>query len=442
MWQKLMIFTSEGALHDGQPVHRAIVQRLRRSGARGATALRGIWGFAGSHRPHGDHLLQLGRRVPVLTVVIDSPERIAESFTLIDELTGDHGVVSSEMVPALTAVSGTHRPRRPPPGTTLLLRAALRFCAGERGADAETKASRWVGDQLRDNRAARPLPPSEPTDAKPPWSYTDEQDQSRRRVASGRRGRAGGMLPSWAMKGGRIRPRIADPAASCRGYRRQSRVEPHPGCSGAGEERMRVEMDTTSPAMPQALTEPMWREVIAQLRAFVRRRIADPDRAEDLVATSCCGSTRTWARSTIRNSWRTGCRGSPATRSSTSTAAPPEPASSSSTHHRHRPSPQSVRSRTTRRACSTSSPIACARCSPGCPRAASRRRDDRSRRDAAGRRRPPRGRVVVGDEVACAARAPPPGRAARPVLHVDPRRARRAHGLRARAGLRRGLRCS
>ena len=47
MWQKLMIYTSEGALHDGQPVHRAIVQRLRRSGARGATALRGVWGFAG-----------------------------------------------------------------------------------------------------------------------------------------------------------------------------------------------------------------------------------------------------------------------------------------------------------------------------------------------------------------------------------------------------------
>ena len=46
---------------------------------------------------------------------------------------------------------------------------------------------------------------------------------------------------------------------------------------------MRVETDTTSPATRQALTEPMWREVIAQLRAFVRRRIADPDRADDLV---------------------------------------------------------------------------------------------------------------------------------------------------------------
>jgi RNA polymerase sigma-70 factor (ECF subfamily) len=43
-------------------------------------------------------------------------------------------------------------------------------------------------------------------------------------------------------------------------------------------------MDTTSPSTPQAVTEPMWREVIAQLRTYVRRRIADPDRAEDLVA--------------------------------------------------------------------------------------------------------------------------------------------------------------
>jgi PII-like signaling protein len=109
MWQKLMIFTSEGSLHDGQPVHRAIVQRLRRSGASGATALRGVWGFTGSHPPHGDRLFQLGRRVPVLTVVVDSPERIAESFAVVDELTAEHGVVSSEMVPALTRGSGTGR---------------------------------------------------------------------------------------------------------------------------------------------------------------------------------------------------------------------------------------------------------------------------------------------------------------------------------------------
>jgi RNA polymerase sigma-70 factor (ECF subfamily) len=43
-------------------------------------------------------------------------------------------------------------------------------------------------------------------------------------------------------------------------------------------------MTTTRPAVTaEPPTEQMWREVIAQLRAFVRRRIADPQRAEDLV---------------------------------------------------------------------------------------------------------------------------------------------------------------
>jgi PII-like signaling protein len=105
VWQKLMVYTSERALHDGQPVHRALVQRLRQSGARGATALRGMWGFHDEGVPHGDRLLQLGRRVPVVTIIVDAPDRIAASFAIIDELTAEHGVVTSEMVPALTAIT-------------------------------------------------------------------------------------------------------------------------------------------------------------------------------------------------------------------------------------------------------------------------------------------------------------------------------------------------
>jgi RNA polymerase sigma-70 factor, ECF subfamily len=37
-------------------------------------------------------------------------------------------------------------------------------------------------------------------------------------------------------------------------------------------------------AVPGQPAEQMWRELVAQLRVFVRRRIADPDRADDLVA--------------------------------------------------------------------------------------------------------------------------------------------------------------
>ena len=109
LWQKLTVYTSESAQHHGQPVHRAIVGRLRAAGLSGATTLRGIWGFHGDHPPHGDRLLQLGRHAPAVTIVIDTPERISLAFTVIDELTAEHGLVTSETIPAMRAVGGGRR---------------------------------------------------------------------------------------------------------------------------------------------------------------------------------------------------------------------------------------------------------------------------------------------------------------------------------------------
>jgi len=107
LWQKLTIHTSEGTRHDGVPIHRAIVDVLRaRQAGGGATVLRGIWGFHGDHAPHGDRLLQLGREVPVTTVVVDTPARIAVCFDLIDPLTAVHGLITSEVVPALVSIDG------------------------------------------------------------------------------------------------------------------------------------------------------------------------------------------------------------------------------------------------------------------------------------------------------------------------------------------------
>ncbi len=99
LWQKLTVYTSQAAVHDGHPLNLQIVRRLRASGAAGATSLRGVWGFHGDHAPHGDRLLQLRRHVPVLTIAIDRPERVAQSFAIVDELTADEGLVTSEIVP-------------------------------------------------------------------------------------------------------------------------------------------------------------------------------------------------------------------------------------------------------------------------------------------------------------------------------------------------------
>ncbi|MCB0927763.1 MAG: DUF190 domain-containing protein [Mycolicibacterium insubricum] len=106
--QKLVVYSDEDARHDGVPIHRALVARLRSAGAAGATVLRGVWGFVGDQPPHGDRLLRLTRRVPVTTVIIDTPAGIAEHFGIVDAITAEHGLVTSEMLPAALLRDGTH----------------------------------------------------------------------------------------------------------------------------------------------------------------------------------------------------------------------------------------------------------------------------------------------------------------------------------------------
>jgi PII-like signaling protein len=103
LWQKLMIYTSEQARHGNAPLQHELIRRLRSEGAAGATTLRGIWGFHGDHPPHGDRLLQIRRHVPNVTIVIDAPDRVERWFKIVDELTQDTGLVTSEIVPAFQA---------------------------------------------------------------------------------------------------------------------------------------------------------------------------------------------------------------------------------------------------------------------------------------------------------------------------------------------------
>jgi PII-like signaling protein len=100
LWQKLTLYTSEASQH-GQPVHRAIVRQLRAAGTSGVTVHRGVWGFHGDEAPHGDRFLQWGRHVPIITTVVDTAENISLAFEIIDQLTGEQGLVTSENILAM-----------------------------------------------------------------------------------------------------------------------------------------------------------------------------------------------------------------------------------------------------------------------------------------------------------------------------------------------------
>ncbi len=105
-WQKLMIHAGEDARHGRHALHPILVRRLREAGAAGATILRAVWGLTGAPRPHADHPLSLRRRVPMVTVVVDSAERISRWYEIVDELTATAGLVTCEHVPAHRTAGG------------------------------------------------------------------------------------------------------------------------------------------------------------------------------------------------------------------------------------------------------------------------------------------------------------------------------------------------
>jgi PII-like signaling protein len=102
-WQKLVVYTSERTRYEHRPLHGALVRRLRLEGAAGATALRGQWGYHGGHRPHGEAFWSIARHVPVLTMLLDTPANMRRWFEIVDEMTTETGLVTSEIVPALRA---------------------------------------------------------------------------------------------------------------------------------------------------------------------------------------------------------------------------------------------------------------------------------------------------------------------------------------------------
>ena len=97
--QKLTVHSSEDDRVDGHPLHRLLVRRLRGERVSGATSLRGVWGFHDEQPPHGDRFWQARRHAPVMTIVVDTHERIAEVFRVVEQVTAQDGLVTIETVP-------------------------------------------------------------------------------------------------------------------------------------------------------------------------------------------------------------------------------------------------------------------------------------------------------------------------------------------------------
>jgi PII-like signaling protein len=83
---RVALLTSEATQCEHHPLYLEFIHALRREGARGATALRGVWGFRGDVAPHGDRVLALRRDVPVIVETIDTAERAGRWLEIAESL--------------------------------------------------------------------------------------------------------------------------------------------------------------------------------------------------------------------------------------------------------------------------------------------------------------------------------------------------------------------
>jgi len=83
---RVVLLTSEAAQCEHHPLYLEFIHALRREGARGATALRGVWGFRGEVAPHGDRVLALRRDVPLIVETVDTAERAGRWLEIAESL--------------------------------------------------------------------------------------------------------------------------------------------------------------------------------------------------------------------------------------------------------------------------------------------------------------------------------------------------------------------
>src|SRR6185312_12398096 len=85
----LRVFLGEADQWNGEPLHDAIIKRLRMLEVAGATVYRGIAGYGAKGHAHKESFFHLSRDLPIMISAVDTPEKIAEAVTAVERMLGD-----------------------------------------------------------------------------------------------------------------------------------------------------------------------------------------------------------------------------------------------------------------------------------------------------------------------------------------------------------------
>ena len=91
----LRIYIGEDDKCEGRALHDVIVEKAREAGMAGATVFRALAGFGANSRVRTSGMLGLSRDLPIIVVLVDTPERIESFVPTLEELIQD-GLVTVE----------------------------------------------------------------------------------------------------------------------------------------------------------------------------------------------------------------------------------------------------------------------------------------------------------------------------------------------------------
>jgi PII-like signaling protein len=87
------VYIGEDDRWEGEPLHEAIVKKLRMMDIAGATVYRGLIGFGAQQRVHRSSFLGLSKDLPIMLSVIDTEEKIRGILPVLDEMV-DEGLIA------------------------------------------------------------------------------------------------------------------------------------------------------------------------------------------------------------------------------------------------------------------------------------------------------------------------------------------------------------
>ena len=93
----LRIYIDEDDRWEGEPLHEAIVKKLRMMDLAGATVYRGIMGYGAQHRVHKSGFLGLSQNLPVMITTVDTDEKIRRAILALDEMVDEGLIVLSDV---------------------------------------------------------------------------------------------------------------------------------------------------------------------------------------------------------------------------------------------------------------------------------------------------------------------------------------------------------